>query len=98
MKHWLLACVIALYAGACSVTSSPDVGSAAGTLAEFESQLDDLRSQLAIPGMMLLSAHTVITSALATSSASAGLSTAFVRSPRAFADARSWCRSSGNDG
>jgi CubicO group peptidase (beta-lactamase class C family) len=51
MNQWLLACAIALNAGACSVSTGPVAGPAAQTLAEFESQLDGLRSQLAIPGM-----------------------------------------------
>lgn len=51
MNHWFLATVIALHAGACSSSTGPDAGPAAQTLAEFESQLDRLRSQLAVPGM-----------------------------------------------
>ena len=51
MKRLFLACVIALHEGACSPSTEPGPGPAAGTLAEFESQLDRLRSQLAIPGM-----------------------------------------------
>ena len=51
MNHWFLATVIALHAGACSPSTEPDAGPAAQTLAEFESQLDRLRSQLAVPGM-----------------------------------------------
>ncbi len=51
MNQWLLACAIALHAGACSVSTEPVAGPAAQTLVEFESQLDRLRSQLAIPGM-----------------------------------------------
>jgi CubicO group peptidase (beta-lactamase class C family) len=51
MNQRILACVIALHAGACSSPTGPDAGPAAQTLAEFESQLDRLRSELAIPGM-----------------------------------------------
>jgi hypothetical protein len=51
MNQWLLACAIAIHAGACSLSAGPDAGPAAQTLAEFESQLDRLRTQLAIPGM-----------------------------------------------
>ena len=51
MRQWLLACAISLQAGGCSSSTGPDAGPAAQTLAEFESQLDRLRSQLAIPGM-----------------------------------------------
>jgi CubicO group peptidase (beta-lactamase class C family) len=51
MNQWLLSCAIALNAVACSASTSPVAGPAAQTLAEFESQLDGLRSQLAIPGM-----------------------------------------------
>ena len=51
MNQWLLACVFALHAGACSASTGAAAGQAAPTLAEFESQLDRLRSQLAIPGM-----------------------------------------------
>jgi CubicO group peptidase (beta-lactamase class C family) len=51
MNQRLLACAIALSAGACSGSTGPDAGPPAQTLAEFESQLDRLRAQLAIPGM-----------------------------------------------
>ena len=51
MNQRLLACAIALNVGACSMSTGPDAGPAAQTLAEFESQLDRLRAQLAIPGM-----------------------------------------------
>ena len=51
MNRWLLGCAIALHAGACSSSTGPMAGPAAQTLTEFESQLDRLRSQLAIPGM-----------------------------------------------
>ena len=51
MKQWLLAGAIALLAGACSPSTGPQAGPPAKTLAEFESQLDRLRAQLAIPGM-----------------------------------------------
>src|SRR5689334_16648298 len=51
MNQQLLACAIALNAGACSVSTVPNAGPPAQTLAEFESQLDRLRSGLAIPGM-----------------------------------------------
>jgi len=51
MNQWLLACAIALHAGACSGTTGPEAGPVAQTLGEFESQLDRLRTQLAIPGM-----------------------------------------------
>ena len=47
----ILACVVALHAGACSSATGPDAGPPAQTLAEFEAQLDRLRSGLAIPGM-----------------------------------------------
>lgn len=42
---------MALSAGACSQTTGLRAGAPAQTLAEFESQLDRLRGQLAIPGM-----------------------------------------------
>ncbi|MGH7470644.1 MAG: serine hydrolase domain-containing protein [Longimicrobiales bacterium] len=51
MNQWLLACAIAFHAGACSSSTGPGAGPAAQTLVEFESQLDRLRAQLAIPGM-----------------------------------------------
>jgi CubicO group peptidase (beta-lactamase class C family) len=51
MNQWLLAGAIAVNAGACSQSTGPDAPPAAQTLAEFESQLDRLRTQLAIPGM-----------------------------------------------
>jgi CubicO group peptidase (beta-lactamase class C family) len=51
MLHWLWAGAIALNAMACSSSTDPDAGPPAQTLAEFEAQLDRLRSQLAIPGM-----------------------------------------------
>jgi CubicO group peptidase (beta-lactamase class C family) len=51
MKQWLLAGAIAVLAGACSPATGPDAGPPARTLAEFGSQLDRLRAQLAIPGM-----------------------------------------------
>jgi CubicO group peptidase (beta-lactamase class C family) len=51
MHQWLLACALALPASACSFFTGPDSLRAARTLAEFESQLDSLRVQLAIPGM-----------------------------------------------
>ena len=51
MNQRLLACVVAIHAGACNVSTGPDAGPAAQTLAEFESQLDRLRSELSIPGM-----------------------------------------------
>jgi CubicO group peptidase (beta-lactamase class C family) len=51
MNQWLLACAIALNAAACSTSTGLDAPPAAQTLAEFESQLDRLREQLAIPGM-----------------------------------------------
>src|SRR5687768_9853336 len=51
MNQALLACGIALSAGACSLSTGPDVPRAAQTLAEFETQLDGLRTKLAIPGM-----------------------------------------------
>jgi len=51
MKRCLVACVIALTAGGCSVPTSRDAGPPARTLAAFESQLERLRSRLAIPGM-----------------------------------------------
>lgn len=51
MSQWLLACAIALHAGACSQATSTVAGAAARTLPEFEAQLDRLRAQLAIPGM-----------------------------------------------
>ena len=51
MKQWLRAGAIALHAGACSLSTTTDPGPPATTLAEFESQLDRLRSELVIPGM-----------------------------------------------
>lgn len=51
MNRWLLACIIALNAGACSLLTGRAAPPAAQTLAEFEAQLDRLREQLAIPGM-----------------------------------------------
>ncbi|HEX7878773.1 MAG TPA: serine hydrolase domain-containing protein [Candidatus Eisenbacteria bacterium] len=49
MKLWL-ACLVVLTMGGCS-SADPDVPPPARTLAEFEVQLDDLRAELAIPGM-----------------------------------------------
>ena len=49
--RWLLAGAMILPAGACSAVMGPNAGPPAQTLAEFESQLDRLRSELAIPGM-----------------------------------------------
>ena len=61
MKHWLLAGAIALLAGACSPSTGPDAGPPATTLAEFGSQLDRLRAQLAIPGMAaIVMAHDTV--------------------------------------
>ncbi len=51
MRRCLLACAIAISAGACAASTSLDAGPPARTLAAFESQLDRLRSRLAIPGM-----------------------------------------------
>jgi CubicO group peptidase (beta-lactamase class C family) len=51
MNQWLLACAIALHGAACTTSTGLDTPPAAQTLAEFESQLDRLRTQLAIPGM-----------------------------------------------
>jgi CubicO group peptidase (beta-lactamase class C family) len=51
MKRWLLTCAVVLHAGACSSATGIDAGPAARTLAQFETQLNRLREQLAIPGM-----------------------------------------------
>jgi CubicO group peptidase (beta-lactamase class C family) len=51
MNQWLLAGAMALTAAACSSSTEPEAGPPAQTLAEFESQLDRLRAELAIPGM-----------------------------------------------
>jgi CubicO group peptidase (beta-lactamase class C family) len=51
MNQRLMACAMALSAGACSGSTGPDALPAAQTLAQFEAQLDGLRAQLAIPGM-----------------------------------------------
>ena len=51
MTQWLLGCAIALNVAACSTSTELDAGPPAQTLAEFEAQLERLRSQLAIPGM-----------------------------------------------
>jgi CubicO group peptidase (beta-lactamase class C family) len=51
MNQWLWACAIALNAAACSSSTAPEAGPPAQTLAEFQAQLDRLRSGLAIPGM-----------------------------------------------
>lgn len=51
MKHWPLAFVFAVQAAACSASTDPEAGPPAQSLAEFQAQLDRLRSQLAIPGM-----------------------------------------------
>ena len=51
MNRWSLAGALALCTGACSASLGPNAGPAAQTLAEFASQLDRLRSQLAIPGL-----------------------------------------------
>jgi CubicO group peptidase (beta-lactamase class C family) len=61
MNHRLLACAL-VFAGACSGSTGPDVPSAAQTLAEFQSQLDDQRDELAIPGMsaIVMSHDTVV--------------------------------------
>jgi CubicO group peptidase (beta-lactamase class C family) len=61
MNQRLLACAMALGAGACSPSTGPDAPPAARSLAEFESQLDHLRAQLAIPGMSaIVMAHDVV--------------------------------------
>ena len=51
MTQWFLRCAIVLNAAACSSSTGLDAGPPAQTLAEFEAQLDRLRSDLAIPGM-----------------------------------------------
>ena len=51
MNQLFWATVIAIHAAACSSSTDPDAGPPAQTLAEFEAQLDRLRSGLAIPGM-----------------------------------------------
>ena len=51
MMHWLWASAIAIHAAACSSSTAPEAGPPAQTIAEFDAQLDRLRSQLAIPGM-----------------------------------------------
>jgi CubicO group peptidase (beta-lactamase class C family) len=51
MKLRLLACAMALNAGACSQSTDSETQPPAQTLAEFESQLDRLRTDLSIPGM-----------------------------------------------
>ena len=61
MNQWLLACAMALSAGACSHVTGPAPLPAAQTLAQFESQLDHLRAQLAIPGMSaIVMAHDTV--------------------------------------
>jgi CubicO group peptidase (beta-lactamase class C family) len=51
MNQRLLAYALAVNAAACSGTTVPEAGPAAQTFAEFESQLDRIRADLAIPGM-----------------------------------------------
>ena len=51
MNQWLWAGAVALHAAACSSSTAPEAGPPAESLAEFETQLDRLRSGLAIPGM-----------------------------------------------
>jgi CubicO group peptidase (beta-lactamase class C family) len=51
MHRWVLPCAMALNAGGCFLSTGPDAPPAAQSLAQFQSQLDDLRVQLAIPGM-----------------------------------------------
>jgi CubicO group peptidase (beta-lactamase class C family) len=61
MGRWLLACVMAVNAGACSLITGPAALPAAQTLAQFESQLEQLRVQLAIPGMAaIVAAHDTV--------------------------------------
>jgi CubicO group peptidase (beta-lactamase class C family) len=60
MNQLLLACAL-VFAAACSGSTGPDVPAAAQTLAEFQSQLDDQRDQLAIPGMSaIVMAHDTV--------------------------------------
>jgi CubicO group peptidase (beta-lactamase class C family) len=47
----LLTCAIFVIAAGCSSPAGPRAPAPAKTLAEFQTQLDDLRQQLAIPGM-----------------------------------------------
>lgn len=51
LHQWLLLGAFVLNAGACSRSTGPEAPPAAQTIAEFESQLDRLRTELAIPGM-----------------------------------------------
>jgi CubicO group peptidase (beta-lactamase class C family) len=61
MNQWLLAGVIAFPAGACSAPMRLEAGPPAQTLTEFASQLDRLRSGLAIPGMSaIVMAHDTV--------------------------------------
>jgi CubicO group peptidase (beta-lactamase class C family) len=61
MNQWLPACAVALTVGACSLSTDPETPPPAQTLAEFESQLDHLREQLAIPGMSaIVMAHDTV--------------------------------------
>lgn len=58
----LLACAIALTSVACSSATGPAVPPPAQTLAEFQTQLDNIRGDLAIPGMsaIVMSHDTVV--------------------------------------
>jgi hypothetical protein len=51
MNRWWLVWAMIPNAGACTVSTGTEAVPAAQTLAQFESQLDRLREQLAIPGM-----------------------------------------------
>ena len=51
MRALLLGFALPLIGGACSDSTAPKVPPAAKSLAEFQSQLDNLRAELAIPGM-----------------------------------------------
>jgi len=58
----LLVCAIALTSVACSSGTGPEAPPPAQTLAEFQTQLDNLRNDLAIPGMsaIVMSHDTVV--------------------------------------
>ncbi|HEX6313996.1 MAG TPA: serine hydrolase domain-containing protein [Gemmatimonadaceae bacterium] len=57
----MVLCAMALNAGACFLSTGPDAPPPAKSLAEFESQLEDLRVGLAIPGMAaIVMAHDTV--------------------------------------
>jgi CubicO group peptidase (beta-lactamase class C family) len=61
MKRWLLTCAVSLAAVACAQATGLDTPQPAQSLAEFNAQLDRLRTQLAIPGMSaIVMAHDTV--------------------------------------